>query len=99
MKVGTVKWFNSRKGYGVIQPFDGGFNVYVNIDAVERARLAELKEGQVVTFDIVADTRTGEAFAENLSVSMNRQEEAIEPRAAFLVDGLHTPRSNFQPVD
>ena len=47
MKSGTVKWFNSRKGYGVIKPVDGGFNVYVNIMAVERAGLAELKEGQV----------------------------------------------------
>ncbi len=65
MKSGIVKWFNSRKGYGVIKPFDGGFNVYVDIKAVERAGLAELKEGLVVNFDIILDYRTGEVFAES----------------------------------
>jgi len=75
MRTGTVKWFNSRKGYGFIKPVDGGFNVYVHISAVERAGLAELKEGQKINFDIVADERTGEVFAENLSVPLNSQED------------------------
>lgn len=66
MKTGTVKWFNARKGYGFIKPVDGGFDVYVHIAAVERAGLAELKEGQKVCFEVVADERTGEIFAENL---------------------------------
>jgi cold shock protein len=75
MRTGIVKWFNSWKGYGFIKPVDGGFNVYVHISAVERAGLAELKEGQKINFDIVADERTGEVFAENLSVPPNRQED------------------------
>ncbi len=92
MKSGTVKWFNSRKGYGVIKPFDGGFNVYVNIKAVERAGLTELKEGQVVNFDIVSDSRTGKVFAENLRVPLNGQEDTIAGRAAFLGDGRRSRR-------
>jgi cold shock protein len=75
MKTGIVKWFNSRKGYGYISPVDGGFHVYVHISAVKRAGLAELKEGQQINFDIVADDRTGEVFAENLSVPLNRRED------------------------
>ncbi len=66
MRTGTVKWFNTRKGYGYITPIDGGFDVYVQIDAVERAGLIDLKEGQTVNFEIVVDRRTGEAFAETL---------------------------------
>jgi CspA family cold shock protein len=68
MRSGTVKWFNARKGYGVIHPTDGGFNLYVDIAAVSRAGLAELKAGQTVHFEAVADERTGEFFAENLSI-------------------------------
>jgi CspA family cold shock protein len=75
MRTGIVKWFNSWKGYGFIKPVDGGFNVYVHISAVERAGLAELKEGQKINFDIVADVRTGEVFAENLSVPPNTQDD------------------------
>ena len=75
MRTGIVKWFNSRKGYGFISPVDGGFHVYVHISAVERAGLAELKEGQEINFDIVADDRTGEVFAENLSVPLDRRED------------------------
>jgi cold shock protein len=63
MRTGTVKWFNKRKGYGYITPIDGGFDVYVHIDAVERAGLIELKEGQKVSFEAVEDLRTGETFA------------------------------------
>ncbi|MBV8140297.1 MAG: cold-shock protein [Deltaproteobacteria bacterium] len=68
MNTGTVKWFNARKGYGFIKPVDGGLDVYVNITAVARTGLAELKEGQKINFDTVADKRTGEIFAENLSL-------------------------------
>jgi CspA family cold shock protein len=71
MKTGTIKWFNSRKGYGFIKPVDGGFDVYIDISAVKRAGLTELKEGQEINFDIVADDRSGEVFAENLSVPLN----------------------------
>lgn len=63
MKTGTVKWFNTRKGYGFIKPIDGGFDVYVQIDAVERAGLVDLQAGQKVDFETVVDQRTGEIFA------------------------------------
>ena len=66
MKTGTVKWFNARKGYGFIKPADGGFDVYVHMSAVERAGLTGLKEGQKIQFEVVADERTGETYAENL---------------------------------
>ena len=71
MRTGIVKWFNTRKGYGFLNPVDGGFDVYVEITAVKRAGLAELKEGQKIIFETVADERTGEIFAENLSLLPN----------------------------
>jgi CspA family cold shock protein len=52
---GTVKWFNAQKGYGFIQPEGGGNDVFVHISAVERAGLRELREGQRVSFEIVAN--------------------------------------------
>ena len=66
MNKGTVKWFNSQKGFGFIQPANGGQDVFVHISAVERAGMGTLKEGQNVSFDIVADRRTGKSAAENL---------------------------------
>ena len=69
MNKGIVKWFNSQKGFGFIQPADGGNDVFVHISAVERAGLSTLNEGQNVGFDIVADRRTGKSAAENLRVA------------------------------
>ena len=66
MNKGTVKWFNSQKGFGFIQPVNGGQDVFVHISAVERAGMSSLNEGQSVSFDIVADRRTGKSAAENL---------------------------------
>jgi CspA family cold shock protein len=66
MNKGTVKWFDSRKGFGFIQPEAGGKDVFVHISAVERAGLSTLNEGQQVSFDVVADRRTGKSAAENL---------------------------------
>jgi CspA family cold shock protein len=66
MNKGTVKWFNSQKGFGFIQPESGNKDVFVHITAVERAGLSTLNEGQKVTFDIVADRQTGKSAAENL---------------------------------
>jgi len=66
MNKGTVKWFNAQKGYGFIQPEDGSKDVFVHISAVERAGLYELREGQKVTFDVVASPKTGKSSAENL---------------------------------
>ena len=69
MTTGTVKWFNATKGFGFIQPDDGGKDVYVHISAVERAGLRELNEGQKVAYEIVADKRTGRSSAGNLKVA------------------------------
>jgi CspA family cold shock protein len=66
MSTGTVKWFNVQKGFGFIQPDDGGKDVFVHVSAVERAGLSSLKEGQKVSFDLVADRRTGKSSADNL---------------------------------
>jgi cold shock protein len=66
MNTGTVKWFNSQKGFGFIQPEDGGKDVFVHISAVERAGMNTLDEGQKVSFDVVADRRTGKSSADNL---------------------------------
>jgi CspA family cold shock protein len=63
---GVVKWFNPTKGFGFIQPNDGGGDVFVHISAVERAGLNGLQEGQPVSYDIEADRRTGKASAVNL---------------------------------
>jgi cold shock protein len=66
MNKGTVKWFNSQKGFGFIAPDSGGQDVFVHISAVERAGMHSLNEGQKVSFDVVADRRSGKSAAENL---------------------------------
>jgi cold shock protein len=63
---GTVKWFNAAKGYGFIQPDGGGKDVFVHISAVEKAGLNELREGDKVSYDVVANK--GKESAENLKV-------------------------------
>ena len=67
MSTGTVKWFNETKGYGFIQPDDGGKDVFVHISAVERAGLRTLNEGQKVTYDLQSER--GKTSATNLVVS------------------------------
>lgn len=66
MSTGTVKWFNSQKGYGFIQPDDGGKDVFVHVTAVERAGLYSLNEGQKVSYDVVKSPKNGKESAENL---------------------------------
>jgi cold shock protein len=66
MAQGTVKWYNEQKGYGFIQPDDGGKDVFVHISAVEKAGLRSLSDGQKVTYDIVSDRKTGKSSADNL---------------------------------
>jgi CspA family cold shock protein len=66
MTQGTVKWFNSQKGFGFIQPDDGSKDVFVHISAVERAGMQNLNEGQKVSYDLVPDRKTGKSSAENL---------------------------------
>ena len=69
MSTGTVKWFNAQKGFGFIQPDDGGKDVFVHISAVERAGLYGLNEGQKLSFEVTADSRTGKSSAEQLQVT------------------------------
>ena len=68
MSTGTVKWFNAQKGYGFIQPDEGGNDVFVHISAVERAGMQNLNEGQKVSYDLVPG-RTGKSSADNLKVA------------------------------
>ncbi|PSJ58028.1 cold-shock protein [Kumtagia ephedrae] len=67
MTTGTVKFFNSTKGFGFIQPDDGAADVFVHISAVERAGMRTIVEGQKISFDIVKDNRSGKSAAENLT--------------------------------
>jgi CspA family cold shock protein len=66
MTTGTVKWFNNQKGFGFIQPDQGSQDVFVHISTVERSGMSTLNGGQKVSFDVVADRRTGKSAAENL---------------------------------
>lgn len=66
MATGKVKWFNETKGYGFIQPDDGAKDVFVHISAVERAGLRTLQENQAVSYELVADRRTGKQSADQL---------------------------------
>ncbi len=69
MVTGVVKFFNTQKGFGFIQPVDGSKDVFVHISAVERSGMSTLNEGQKVTFDVVADKRSGKSAAENLEAA------------------------------
>jgi CspA family cold shock protein len=69
MNTGTVKWYNETKGYGFIQPDNGGKDVFVHATALERAGLRSLREGQKVTFELQTDQRNGKTSAVNLQAS------------------------------
>lgn len=66
MAIGTVKWFNGQKGYGFIQPENGGPDVFVHISAVERSGIGMLQEGQKISYDEQRDPKRGKSSAENL---------------------------------
>ena len=66
MATGTVKWFNPTKGFGFIQPDDGGQDAFVHISAVERAGMRDLQEGQKLSYELVADKRSGKMSADKL---------------------------------
>ena len=66
MPTGTVKWFNATKGFGFIQPDNGGQDVFVHISAVERAGMSNLNEGQKLSYELVADKRSGKMSADQL---------------------------------
>ena len=67
MATGTVKWFNGQKGFGFIQPDEGGADVFVHISAVQRSGMTGLDEGQKVNYEVVQDSRTGKSAADNLT--------------------------------
>ncbi len=69
MATGTVKWFNAQKGFGFIQPDEGGPDVFVHISAVERAGLPGLYEGQKVSYEMVQDRRSGKTSADHLKAA------------------------------
>ncbi|AWB20248.1 cold-shock protein [Methylobacterium tarhaniae] len=66
MTIGTVKWFNVQKGFGFIQPDDGGKDVFVHISAVERSGMQTLSEGQKISYEMETDRRSGKQSAGNL---------------------------------
>ncbi len=66
MATGTVKWFNAQKGFGFIQPDDGGKDVFVHISAVERAGFRELRDGQKISYELTQDKRSGRTSADQL---------------------------------
>ena len=66
MATGTVKWFNTTKGYGFIQPEDGGKDIFVHISAVQRSGLQGLNDGQRVSYELERDKRSGKEAAVNL---------------------------------
>jgi len=69
MQIGTVKWFNGQKGFGFIQPDEGGPDVFVHASAVERAGLTQLVEGQKVSFEVEIDRRSGKTAAGQLQLA------------------------------
>lgn len=66
MAIGTVKWFNTTKGYGFIKPEDGSADVFVHISAVERSGIGTLRDGQRISFELETDPRRGKTSATNL---------------------------------
>jgi cold shock protein len=69
MTTGTVKWFNATKGFGFIQPDDGGADIFVHISAVERAGMRDIIEGQKLGFEVMRDNRSGKMAAEQLQAA------------------------------
>jgi CspA family cold shock protein len=69
VQTGIVKWFNAQKGFGFIQPTSGGPDVFVHVSAVERAGMSGLNEGQKLSYEIVADKRSGKSSADNLQTA------------------------------
>jgi CspA family cold shock protein len=66
MATGTVKWYNETKGYGFIQPDNGGKDVFVHASALERAGMSGLAEGQKISYEVESDRRSGKESATNL---------------------------------
>src|ERR1700748_732195 len=91
MSTGTVKWFNTAKGFGFIQPDDGGSDVFVHISAVEQAGLRALNEGDTVQFEMEQDRRSGKLSAGQLVVTGQGASPARRAPGGF--GGDRPPRS------
>ena len=95
MATGKVKWFNTAKGFGFIQPDDGGQDIFVHVSAVERAGLSQLDEGQTVNYELEQDSRSGKTAAGNLEVTGSappgeRSARAPRPAASAAVTAAAT---------
>lgn len=66
MATGTVKWFNTEKGYGFVEPDEGGKDVFIHISAVQRSGMDSLAEGQKISYELATDRRTGKQAADNI---------------------------------
>src|SRR5882757_2631322 len=93
MTTGTVKWFNATKGFGFIQPDDGGNDVFVHISAVERAGMGSLNEGQKLSYEAKVDSMRGKTSAENLR-AMCREIDPGSSRGCTGVSGSTAPSAN-----
>ncbi len=89
MTIGTVRWFDVRKGYGFLKPDDGGVDVLVDVCAVERAGMASLYQGQRLSFDVVYDKRIGKSCAENLGGSGLQAGARIDVALPFDPRSIH----------
>jgi cold shock protein len=69
MATGTVKFFNYSRGFGFIEPAEGGPDVFVHVTAVERAGLPEIREGQKLSYEVETDSRSGKSAATNLQLA------------------------------
>ena len=84
MAQGTVKWFNATKGFGFIQPDNGGADAFVHISAVERAGMSNLAEGQKVEFELVSDRRSGKMSADRWAAGNGGPSSALPPTTNVL---------------
>ena len=85
MTVGTVRWFDGRKGYGFLKPDDGGVDVLVSICALERAGMASLGQGQRLSFEFARDERIGRSCAENLTPATEPRKDTALPGEPAIV--------------
>ena len=97
MAIGTVKWYNSTKGYGFIQPDDGSKDAFVHVSAIERAGMNDLSEGQKISFELVTDTRSGKLSAEKLQSFDERHANDREAHASASSDRSDIVRRRGKP--
>ena len=92
-KTGTVKWFNEQKGFGFIQPADGGADIFVHISAVEKSGMRTLREGQKVTFDAQTDPKKGKLSYGALAEEAKKEEKKADLIQKLICHGPHEKRT------